>query len=305
MLHWGSRIKLVDAGFFRTTCAIRVLYPKTKQFNFFAMYLNIIFNRLWDEYIAQNPSAGEIYSLFLKEGESIVNDHIAFRTLDYPEINIEVLAQPFISNGYEEKGEYFFKDKHLYAKHFELPGDKNAPRIFISQLILSECSEFIQTSLKQAFEDADLKKYTPEQLIFSGSVFSPLSYDVYNKMRDESEYAAWFYVFGFRANHFTISINSLKKHNSISMVNDLLKKNGFELNSSGGEIKGLPSDLLQQSSTIADMVNVDFLEGTFGIPCCYYEFAQRFPDSNGNLYNGFVAKSADKIFESTNFFKKH
>jgi hypothetical protein len=268
------------------------------------MNLDSIFNRLWDDYIQQNPSAGKIFGLFLREGEVVVNDHIAFRTLDYPEICIDVLAKSFISNGYIAKGEYFFKDKHLYAKHFELIGDSKAPRIFISQLTLSECSQFIQDTFKEAIERSDLRKYTTEELIFSGSVFNPVSYSIFNDLREESEYAAWFYAFGFRANHFTISINSLKKYDSIIAVNEFLKNNGIVLNSSGGEIKGTPSDLLQQSSTLADSVFVKFKEGSFEIPCCYYEFAQRYPDKNGQLYNGFVAKSADKIFESTDFVRK-
>jgi hypothetical protein len=270
------------------------------------MDLDTIFTRLWQDYINQNPSAGNIYKLFSQEGETVVNDHIAFRTLDYPEINIDVLAKPFISHGYEPRGEYFFKDKHLYARHFELPGNENAPRIFISQLILSECSWYIQNTLKDAFSNTDKNKFSSEELIFSGSLFSPLSFDVYSHLREESEYAAWFYVFGFRANHFTVSINALKKFSSIVSVNELLKSNGYVLNSSGGEIKGTPLDLLQQSSTMADGVEVNFVEGKFEVPCCYYEFAQRYPDSSGKLYNGFVAKSADKIFESTNFYtRKH
>lgn len=268
------------------------------------MNLDNIFNRLWNDYITQNPSAGKIYDMFTNEGEKVVNDHIAFRTLDLSEINIDVLARPFISNGYIAKGEYSFKEKHLFAKHYELPGDNKAPRIFISQLILSECSEFIQKTLRDAFVKTDLTKLTPEELIFSGSLFTPLSFKVFDRLRKESEYAAWFYVFGFRANHFTVSINSLKKYNNILAVNELLKKNGFVLNGSGGEIKGTPADLLQQSSTIADTVIVKFLEGSFEVPCCYYEFAQRYPDQNGQLYNGFIAKSADKIFESTNFYRK-
>ena len=268
------------------------------------MKLDIIFKQLWNDYIIQNPSAGKIYSLFSEEGEKVVNDHIAFRTLDFPEINIDALARSFTVNGYTAKGEYNFKEKHLFARHFELPGDNTAPRIFISQLILSECSPFIQKTLKEAFEKSDLKKSVPEDLIFSGSVFSPVSYKVYNRLREESEYAAWFYVFGFRANHFTVSINALKKYNNIFSVNNLLKKKGFVLNSSGGEIKGTPEDLLQQSSTIADTVKVKFQEGSYEVPCRYYEFAQRYPDSSGQLYNGFVAKSADKIFESTNFYRK-
>ena len=50
--------------------------------------------------IMQNPSAGKIHDLFVNEGENIVNDHIAFRTLDFPEIDVDVLAKPFVSNGY-------------------------------------------------------------------------------------------------------------------------------------------------------------------------------------------------------------
>lgn len=268
------------------------------------MKLDAIFDRLWNDYASQNPSAGAIHDLFIREGEKVENDHIAFRTLDYPEINIDVLARPFIANGYVPKGQYDFKEKHLFARHYEIPGNSNAPRIFISQLILTECSDFTQKTLKDAFLKADKKKLLSDKLIFSGSVFSPVSYEVYNRLREESEYAAWFYVFGFRANHFTVSINSLKKFSKIQLVNELLKKNGFTLNSSGGEIKGTPADLLQQSSTIADTIKVKFEEGSFDVPCCYYEFAQRYVDSNGQLYNGFVAKSADKIFESTNFYKK-
>ena len=268
------------------------------------MKLDTIFTRLWHTYISQNPSAGKIHDLFISEGEKVINDHIAFRTLELPEIDIDVLALPFICNGYVPKGEYFFREKHLYAKHYESSRDKNAPRIFISRLILSECSDYLQKTLKEAIGKINPVKLHSTELVFAGSLFDSLSYNTYNKLREESEYAAWFYVFGFRANHFTVSINSLKKHNSIIKVNELLKKNGFVLNASGGEIKGTPADMLQQSSTIADTVMVDFLEGSYEIPCCYYEFAQRYPDTNGRLYNGFVAKSADKIFESTNFYTR-
>lgn len=268
------------------------------------MNLDNIFNRLWVDYITQNPSAGKIYNLFIKEGESVVNDHVAFRTLDYPEINIDVLARPFIANGYVPKGEYIFKEKHLFARHFELPGNNNAPRVFISQLILSECSPFIHKTFRESFKKTDPEKYSSEELIYSGTLFNPLSYKVYNRMREESEYAAWFYIFGLRTNHFTVSINSLKKYNDILKVNELLKGNGFFLNSSGGEVKGTPADLLQQSSTMADIVSIKFHEGLFEVPSCYYEFAQRYSDSNGQLYSGFIAKSADKIFESTNFYRK-
>lgn len=267
------------------------------------MELNTLFNRLWTEYATQNPSADKIFNLLEKEGEKVVNDHIAFRTLDYPEINIEALATPFVNRGYVPAGEYVFEEKHLFARHFELPSDSEAPRIFISQLQLDDCSPFIRQVFNEAFESVDREKLDPDRLIFAGQIFTPVSYRIYNMLREESEYAAWFYVFGFRANHFTVSVNALKKHDTIYKVNDLLKKNAFVLNSSGGEVKGTPEDLLQQSSTMADMVRVKFTEGEYEIPSCYYEFAHRFPDAEGKLYSGFIAKSADKIFESTNMYK--
>ena len=268
------------------------------------MELKDILDRLWNDYITQNPSAGKIFDLFTSEGEIVNNDHIAFRTLDFPEINIDSLARKFVENGYVPRGEYEFRDKHLFAKHYELPGDNDAPRVFISQLKLSECSEFVQESFKELYEKTNKSKFTSDDLLFSGTLFSPLSFELYSRLRDESEYAAWFYAFGFRANHFTVSINSLKKYDSIYKVNEFIKNNGFLMNSSGGEIKGTPEELLQQSSTMADIVGVKFIEGVFEIPSCYYEFAERFPDSGGRLYSGFIAKSADKIFESTNFYKK-
>jgi hypothetical protein len=261
-----------------------------------------IFSRLWTDYSDQNPSVNKIFRLLKLEGEDIVNDHIAFRTLDYPGINLEAVAAPFMNEGYAPAGEYVFKDKHLFAKHFELVNSE-APRIFISQLILEECPQFVRDVFGEAMQNVDWETLKSDELIFAGSIFKPVSYKTYELLRQESEYAAWFYVFGFRANHFTVSVNALKKHNTILKLNELLKSNGFRLNDSGGEVKGTPSDLLQQSSTMADLVKVDFIEGAYDVPSCYYEFAQRYPDSNGKLYSGFIAKSADKIFESTNLYK--
>ena len=47
------------------------------------MDLKTILNRLWKDYSEQNPSADKISGLFREKGESIVNDHIAFRTLEF------------------------------------------------------------------------------------------------------------------------------------------------------------------------------------------------------------------------------
>ena len=107
------------------------------------------------------------------------------------------------------------------------------------------------------------------------------------------------YIYGFRANHFTINVNALKNFEKLEELNTFLEENGWKLNASGGKIKGTPEQFLEQSSTLADLYTITFEEGSIEIPSCYYEFALRYAMPDGNLYQGFVASSADKIFEST------
>jgi hypothetical protein len=268
------------------------------------MKLEHIFEKLWETYTLQNPDVQKVYDLFIREGERVVNDHIAFRTFDDPRINIGVLAKPFLANGYVEKGTYHFEEKKLFAKHYEHKTDPEAPRVFISELLTGHFSPFLQETVTRALDQISVLDMDADGLIFSGRLWQKPSFEVYNKLKEESEYAAWVYVFGFCANHFTVSVNHLKKHDSLEKVNSLLKDNGFLINDSGGEIKGTSQELLEQSSIKAGIINMDFTEGSFDIPGCYYEFARRYPDTNGQLYSGFIAKSADKIFESTNFYKK-
>ena len=265
------------------------------------MKADSIFDRLWQQYTAENPGAGAIHQLFLNEGEKVINDHVAFRTFDDPRVNIDVLAKPFIEAGYRPAGEYYFEKKKLRARHYELPGSPHSPRVFISELMLKEFSQELQDTIRRQLDSVPEETLNSPDLIFKGRIFSSISYAVYNRLREESEYAAWMYAFGYRANHFTVSINYLKKFESIEEVNSFLKRNGFQLNSSGGEIKGTPEQLLEQSSTLADQVELSFSDGTHSIPACYYEFAKRYPAKDGKLFSGFIAGSADKIFESTDY----
>lgn len=116
----------------------------------------------------------------------------------------------------------------------------------------------------------------------------------------ESEYAAWTAAWGYRANHFTVSINYLAGFETIEAVNQKLIDANFEMNTTGGLVKGSPEVLLEQSSTLADNFNVKFSDCEMQIPSCFYEFALRYNKPDGEVYTGFVAASADKIFESTN-----
>jgi len=260
-----------------------------------------IFEKLWDQYSSENQSAGMIHNLFSQSGHRVINDHVAFRTFNDPRTGIDVLARPFIEAGYKARGEYSFETKKLKARHYELPGDPEAPRVFISELLLEEFSPWLQETIKNGLDSVPAEVFESQELILHGSLFEGLSQAIYSRLREESEYAAWLYVFGYRANHFTVSINYLPDFENIRDVNDFLRNKGYKLNSSGGEVKGTPEQLLEQSSTLADRVKVEFREGTFTVPSCYYEFAKRYKAKNGELFSGFVAGSADKIFESTDY----
>ncbi len=260
--------------------------------------LEKLLSKLWEDYYDLNPSAKKIHDLFEAQGEQVVNDHIALRTFNHPRLGIENLAGFFKAYGYQEKQDYHFKEKKLYAKHYE-NNDENLPKIFISELLLEKMSPFTQSAIEQFVLEIPREALHKETFLFSGRQWKA-SHQTYLKLAAESEYASWVYAHGFRPNHFTVSINSLRKLTDIEKLNQFIQSHGFSLNTSGGAIKGTPAEFLVQSSTMAEPVEMKFQDGTFKIPGCYYEFAKRYPMASGKLYQGFVASSADKIFESTN-----
>jgi hypothetical protein len=252
---------------------------------------------LWQDYVSTNPPAQNIYNLFASRGEKVVNDHIAFRTFNHPRISVDVLGAVFVGLGYQEKDDYQFEKKKLYAKHYEHPNPE-MPLIFISQLKTEEFDPATQKIIQSLVDQIPPDFTSDPTFVCQGRPWE-LDYSDYLKLKDVSEYAAWMSAYGFRVNHFTVSINQLKDFDGIVEVNQFLKDNGFELNSAGGEVKGTPAELLEQSSTIAYNKEIDFMDGKHMIPACYYEFAMRYAKPDGSLFRGFIAGSADKIFEST------
>lgn len=120
-------------------------------------------------------------------------------------------------------------------------------RVFISELMLSGFSDALQLIIRESLDAVPAALLSSSQLMFQGSIFTPLSYRQYNQF--------------------------------------------------------CPAELLEQSSTLADRIEVEFTEGKFVIPACYYEFARRYEQQDGNLFSGFIADSADKIIESTHYRK--
>ena len=252
---------------------------------------------MWRDYLQLNPQAQQIVQWLEIQGEQIVNDHLALRTFALPEIAIDKLAQPFVAAGHKKCGEYQFPQKKVYAQHFEHE-DPQLPKIFISQLLVEEFPQEVQNIIKELVEQMDQQVTERDDFLYSGR---PWKLDVpsYEKLAEVSEYAAWVAAFGFRPNHFTVSVNGLKAFDDVEDVNKFLKSKGIAFNTSGGEVKGSKEALLKQSSTLANQVVVSFSDRDMAIPGCYYEFAKRFSRPDGKLYQGFVSASADKIFEST------
>ncbi|MFN3697767.1 MAG: DUF1338 domain-containing protein [Pseudobdellovibrio sp.] len=264
--------------------------------------LNQFLEKMWTDYCEMNPQADFIFKSLKQNNTHVLNDHIALRTFNHKKLGLKSLSQHFEKYGYIEKGEYFFKEKKLYAKHYENKFDKNQPKIFISELECEKMSPFTQKIINSIVEQIPTDILQTESFIYSGHHWT-IDYETYSKLADESEYASWVYAFGFRPNHFTVNINALNQFDKIADLNTYIKSLGIKLNASGGEIKGTPEELLEQSSTMAGEITVKFHDGEYKIPACYYEFAKRYCLPDGQLYQGFIAKSADKIFESTNRIK--
>ncbi|MBL4910468.1 MAG: DUF1338 domain-containing protein [Alteromonadaceae bacterium] len=256
-----------------------------------------LFSNIWQHYLEVTPSAKKVHQL-LGSGNDVINDHVAYRTFNLAKVNLDKLAAHLLTLGYKECGEYHFKAKKLYAKHFE-HSDNTMPKVFISELLVEQLSEQAQTIIHKLVANIDEKIITQYDFLYSGKSWD-ISFADYQTLLAESEYAAWLSAWGYRANHFTVSINHLENFDCINTVNDTLKTHGFALNAIGGEIKGDQSVMLEQSSTLADKALVEFADKAVEIPSCFYEFAKRYPTEEGDLYTGFVAASADKIFASTN-----
>lgn len=260
------------------------------------MTLDELLDRLWRDYGAINPQAQAIHDLLTARGETVVNDHIALRTFDDPRTAIDVLAAPFVRHGYEPRQEYRFREKKLRARHYEHP-DPRRPKVFVSQLELAAFAPELRRLVESLVDRAAVESL-PAELCTAGRLW-PLTGAEYDALVAQSEYAAWVAAFGFRANHFTVLVNALRSLASLAELNALVKSAGFALAAAGGEIKGSPRERLEQSSTLAAPAKVEFTDQAREIPGCYYEFARRYPLPDGRLFGGFIERSADKIFQST------
>lgn len=259
------------------------------------MTLDNFLENLWQGYVEIAPSALKIRQLLEARGENWVNDHIAFRTYDRSPIALNDLEPHLLGFGYERYEPYNFEEKKLRAFGYLHP-DEKYPRVFLSELETHKLSDETNKIIDGLVAQVDAEKIKDPSCMFAGPLWDVPSKETYHKLLEESEYAAWVAVNGLCANHFTVSVNGLKDLPTLDDLMTFLEENGYKMNMAGGRIKGTPEVKLMQGSTVADKSTVTSGGGeTYEITTCYTEFAQRFDG-----FNGFVPKSADKIFESTN-----
>lgn len=263
------------------------------------MQAETFFNELWTDYVSIAPQAQKIHDLFAATDGEVINDHVAFRTFANTALRLDLLEPLILAMGYERQDSYEFKAKKLRAHSFIHPNPL-VPKIFCSELLVDQLSDSAQKIIEK-YTAQVTGKLLDQSVFWSGRHWEMPSWDDYNTLMAESEYGAWLLAIGVRVNHFTVSINHLTTTSAIRDVLERVKSAGYKVNTVGGEVKGTPESLLEQSSTMADRQVFEFTGGDqHEIPTCFYEFAKRHADNQGVVYQGFIEANADKIFESTN-----
>jgi len=96
---------------------------------------------------------------------------------------------------------------------------------------------------------------------------------------------------------------------NLKLIDELQSKVHLSYKRDIASLSKLSQNMTSYSRFTSEMINTKLalsmhlsrlIEGEFDITGCYYEFAKRYKTSDGKLFRGFIAKSADKIFESTN-----
>lgn len=285
--------------------------------------LHQIMHSLFTPYRQRVPDVEKIVQGMLAQNiiadeENIENDHVAFRTLGVSHLGIASFEKIFLHYGYTKMDRYFFEKKKLDAFWYA-PPSPTFPRVFISELRVADLSpkaqeiifKYTQPIISDPVDALDLDDPKAVGEFFHQPLWDLPTVEDYETLAKESEYAAWVIYNRYYLNHYTISVHSLKKYNTLELFNVFLEKLDVRLNTAGGKIKVSKDGLLRQSSSVAHLLSAEFSGGEKrDIPGSYVEFAERlvlpeFMDLPKNKIlrkhrrDGFEAGNADKIFEST------
>jgi hypothetical protein len=286
--------------------------------------IDIVMNGLMSRYSERVPDVKKITSAMKANGiianeTDIENDHVAFRTMGVPNLGIASFEKIFLALGYHKKDYFNFEGKKLNAYWYAPPSEKY-PRIFVSELRVKDLSSeaqkiiysYTDSIISDPVDSIDLNDGYQIDEFLHKALWDLPSWEHYQALQNESEYAAWVIYNRYYLNHYTISVHNLPNgYNDIYKFNEFLKSIGIKLNDAGGVVKVSPDGGLLQSSTVAEMIDAHFAEGLVQkISGSYVEFAERkvlpqFVDLSRELIGrehrreGFETNNADKIFEST------
>lgn len=261
--------------------------------------VDTFFSALWEDFTTLAPAAASIRAALEARGEEVLNDHVAFRTFDRGPLTLDALEPRLIELGYFRYAPYRFEQKKLRAFGYVPPRD-DLPKVFCSELEVDAMPEDVQAVIDGLVAQVPEDAAASASVFHAGRLWSPVPYATWRRLAEVSEYAAWLTAHGMHANHFTVAVHRLSPElRSIPVILEFVEARGFQINEQGGRVKGSAEVLLEQGSTQADRRPTPFADGVHEVPTCYYEFALRYPQADGTLYPGFVAASADKIFEST------
>jgi cell wall assembly regulator SMI1 len=155
-------------------------------------------------------------------GETIIHDHVAFRTFNIDGISKNELGKVFESMGYAKvNDDLTFPSKGLEASYYIHTADPAQPKIFISELLTEKFSPELQAWIKQVTSTKVAKndghydgRYdvsclpsstTPNhsnpslgEEFFLNPTWAPVRLEDYQRFYEESEYAAWTAAFGIQ-----------------------------------------------------------------------------------------------------------
>lgn len=286
--------------------------------------LAYVLDGLMRRYSERVPDVNKVADAMIAEGiiserNDIENDHVAFRTMGVPQLGIQSFEKIFLHFGYEKRDFFNFEGKKLNAYWFS-PPEPRFPRIFVSELRVDDLSENAQRIIRSYTDEVktdpadslDLNDGAAVDEFLHKPLWRTPTWEDYEALQQESEYAAWVIYNRYYLNHYTISVHNLKEgYGTIQEFNAFLERIGVKLNDAGGKIKISPDGGLLQSSTVAEMIDAEFADGsTHAISGSYVEFAERkiLPQFKGipidkiesiHRRDGFETGNADKIFEST------
>ena len=189
-----------------------------------------VLDGLLERYIERVPDAQKIINLMVQSKNTIINDHIAFRSID-----IRSILKVFMHLGYDVKMDaqtgmpFNFKEKKLTAVWLKHP-HPCAPRVFVSQFRFDEGSDRLKETISSYLDDWDdpidqinLNSADEINTYLHTAQWKTPTYKDYKTIKSESEYLSWVLYNKYYLNHFTLTVQDLKSFKFEPEICQLLK----------------------------------------------------------------------------------